>query len=139
MCLTLGHPVNYNLPGSSLHGILQARILEWIRFPFSSPGDLHNPGIEPGSPVLQADSLLSEPSRKPLSIANSAVLHCSHLPSSAEAYPECQFHLAWKHPEPEVPGSLHSCHPGLMANECLMQESESPALLPSPRTNCSIV
>ena len=114
-------------------------MLEWVGLPFSSPGDLHNPGIEPGSPVLQADSILSEPPRKPLSIASSAVLHCSHLPSSAEAYPECQFHLAWKHPELEVPGSLHSCHPGLMANECLMQESKSPALLPSPRTNCSIV
>ena len=30
----------------------------------------------------------------------------------------CQYHLAWKHPEPEVPGSLHSCHPGLMAAWC---------------------
>ena len=29
--------------------------------PFTSPGDLPNPGIEPGSPALQADSLLSEP------------------------------------------------------------------------------
>ena len=29
--------------------------------PFPSPGDLPDPGIEPGSPILQADSLLSEP------------------------------------------------------------------------------
>ena len=28
--------------------------------PFPSPGDLHNPGIEPGSPALQADSLPTE-------------------------------------------------------------------------------
>jgi len=41
------------------HGILQARILEWVAFP--SPGDLHNPGIEPRSPTLQADSLPAEP------------------------------------------------------------------------------
>ena len=34
--------------------------------PFSSPGDLPDPGIEPRSPELQVDSLLSEPSRKPI-------------------------------------------------------------------------
>ena len=33
----------------------------WSRLPFSSPGDLPNPGIEPGSPSLQADSLPSDP------------------------------------------------------------------------------
>ena len=33
--------------------------------PFSSLGDLSHPGIEPGSPALQADSLPSEPSGKP--------------------------------------------------------------------------
>ena len=48
----------------SVHGVLQARILEWV--PFPSPRDLTDPGIEPGSPVLQADSLLSEPLGKPL-------------------------------------------------------------------------
>ena len=47
-----------NLPGSSVHGILQVRILEWVAFP--SPGGLPDPGIEPGSPTLQADSLPSE-------------------------------------------------------------------------------
>ena len=48
----------YSPPGSSVHGILRARILEWVAIPFS--GDLPNPGIEPGSPALQANSLLSE-------------------------------------------------------------------------------
>ena len=38
--------------GSSVHGILQARILEWVAFP--SPGDLSNPGIEPASLVSPA-------------------------------------------------------------------------------------
>ena len=33
----------------------------WSGLPFPSPGDLPGPGTEPGSPVLQADSLLSEP------------------------------------------------------------------------------
>ena len=37
----------------------------WSGLPFPSPGDLPDPGIEPGSPALQADSLLSETSGKP--------------------------------------------------------------------------
>ena len=40
----------------------------WSRLPFPSPGDLPDPGIEPGSPSLQADSLLSEPPGKPINI-----------------------------------------------------------------------
>ena len=38
----------------------------WNGLPFLSPGDLSNPGIEPESPALQADSLPSEPPGKPL-------------------------------------------------------------------------
>ena len=56
-CPTLCNPMDCNLPGSSVYGILQTRILE----SFPSPGDLPNPGIEPGSPALQADALPSEP------------------------------------------------------------------------------
>ena len=37
----------------------------WSGLPFPSPGDLPDPGIEPGYPALQADSLLSEPLGKP--------------------------------------------------------------------------
>ena len=47
--------VHCNPPGSSVHGILQASILEWL--PSPSLGDLPNPGIEPGSPASEADSL----------------------------------------------------------------------------------
>ena len=92
-CPTLCDPMDY-----TVHRILQARILEWVTFPFfrgssqprdrtqvsfiaggffttwatreaheywsgqpiPSPRDLPNPGIEPGSPVLQADSLPTE-------------------------------------------------------------------------------
>ena len=46
-----------------VHGILQARILEWVAFP--SPGDLPNPGIKPRFPELQADSLPAEQQGKP--------------------------------------------------------------------------
>ena len=47
----------------TVHGILQARILEWIAFP--SLGDLPDPGIKARSSELQADSLLGEPQGKP--------------------------------------------------------------------------
>ena len=40
----------------------------WSALPFPSPGDLPDPGIEPWSPALQADSLPSEPPGKPISI-----------------------------------------------------------------------
>ena len=58
-CLTLCDTIDSNLPGSSVHGILQERILEWVAIPFSR--SLPDPGIEPGSPALQANSLPSEP------------------------------------------------------------------------------
>ena len=48
---------------STVHGVLQARKL--YELPLPSPGDLPYPGIEPGSPTLQVDSLLSEPPGKP--------------------------------------------------------------------------
>ena len=34
-CLTLSDPIDYSLPGSSVHGILQARVLEWGTIAFS--------------------------------------------------------------------------------------------------------
>ena len=107
LCPTLRDPMDCSLPGSSVHGIFQARALEWgaIAFkshlpsawnseshiviqnslqphglkparllcPWDSPGklpclppeDLPDPGTEPGSPVLQADSLTFEPTWNP--------------------------------------------------------------------------
>ena len=35
LCLTLCNPMDISPPGSSIHGILQARILEWVAYPFS--------------------------------------------------------------------------------------------------------
>ena len=55
-------PMDCSPPGSSVHGIFQARVLEWIAISFA--GDLPNPGIEPRSPALQADSLPTEPRGK---------------------------------------------------------------------------
>ena len=49
-CLTFCDPMDCSPPGSSVLGILQARILEWIAILFSR--DLLDPGIEPWSPAL---------------------------------------------------------------------------------------
>ena len=54
---TLCDPMDY-----TVHAILQARILEWVAFPFSR--DLLNPGIEPRSPTLLADFLPAEPQKQ---------------------------------------------------------------------------
>ena len=45
-------PMNCSLAGSSVHGIILARILEWIAIP--PPGDFPDPGIEPTAPVALA-------------------------------------------------------------------------------------
>ena len=49
-------------PASSVHGISQPEY--WSGLPFPFPGDLPDPGIEPRSPALQADSLSTEPPGK---------------------------------------------------------------------------
>ena len=48
-CPSLYDPMDCSLPGSSVHGVLQARILEWVTIPFSRGSS--NPGIKPGSPA----------------------------------------------------------------------------------------
>ena len=57
-CPTLCNPMDY-----TAHGIFQARVLEWVAFPFSMGSS--QPGIKPRSPALQADSSPAEPQRKP--------------------------------------------------------------------------
>ena len=53
--------MDYSPHGSSVHGIFQARILEWVTI----SGDLPDPGIKLRSPALQAKSLPSEPPGNP--------------------------------------------------------------------------
>ena len=62
-CPTLCDLMDYTPPGSSVLGILQARILKWVTMP--SSWDLPNPASEPRSPVLQVDSFPSESPGKP--------------------------------------------------------------------------
>ena len=59
-------------PGSSVHGMLQSRILEWKKkkeywsgLPFPPPGDLSISGIEPVFPALAGGIFTTEPRRKP--------------------------------------------------------------------------
>ena len=54
-CSTLCSPMDYNLPGSSLHGIFQVRILEWVAISFTR--DLPDPGFKHTSPAWQVDPL----------------------------------------------------------------------------------
>ena len=65
LCPTLCNPMDCSPPGSSVHGILQAWILEWVAYPSSRESSQPNPGIEPKSLALQADYLPCEPSGKP--------------------------------------------------------------------------
>ena len=64
-----------------VHGILQARILEWVAFPLSKGSS--QPGIEPRSPALQADSLPAEPQGKPKNTG----IGSQPIPSPEEIYP----------------------------------------------------
>ena len=62
----------------------------WSGLPWPSPGDLSNPEIKPGTPSLQADSLLSEPPGKPLIISgyyDQPIL--SHLIITMNQYSRC--------------------------------------------------
>ena len=62
-CLTLCDPMDCGAPAPL--SLELSRQEYWSGLPFPSPGDLPDPGIEPGSPTLQADSFLSKPPGKP--------------------------------------------------------------------------
>ena len=86
-CPSLCSPMDCSLPGSSVHGIFQARTLEWL--PFPSPGDLPNPGISLTSlmfPAL-AGRLFTTSATEYYSLA---VIH-------AQASPSSWFSAAWRH------------------------------------------
>ena len=56
-------PTLFNSMDYTVHGILHARILEWVAFPFSRGSS--QPGMEPRSPTLQVDSLPAESQGSP--------------------------------------------------------------------------
>ena len=59
---TLCDPMDCSLPGSYVHGIFQARLLEWVAM---SPGNLPDPGIKPMSPALVGGFFTTGPPGKP--------------------------------------------------------------------------
>ena len=102
LCLTPSDPMDCSLPGSSIHGIFQARVLEWVAIAFSglvaqscptlcdpvdcnllsfsaSSGELPDRGIEPGSLAFLADSLPAELPGKPLYVSCFIVMHFVYI------------------------------------------------------------
>ena len=79
LCPTVCDPTDWSLPGSSVHGISQARIMEWVAMPFSRgssqprvpcppPGNLPDSGMEPRFPASSALAgrfFTTEPPGKP--------------------------------------------------------------------------
>ena len=67
-CLTLCNPLDCSLTTSSVHGVLQARILDWVALPLVRLGIFPTLGLQlsPVSPALQVDSVPTGPARKPV-------------------------------------------------------------------------
>ena len=73
----------------------------WNGLPFPSPGDLPDPGIEPGSPALQADSLLTEPLGKPYIYIYMCVCVCVYSESCSVMSDSLQppgLYILWNSP-----------------------------------------
>ena len=139
------------LPGSSVHGILQARRPEWVAIP--SAGYLLNSGIKPESPALHADSFPLSHLGSPYPTKQTETSEWltagwylgpepaeqTDVPSGAENVPASATqgaltHLGHSPWEPQGKGS-HVCPPGWPCTEVL-----SPFLLPLPyqHENCWI-
>ena len=89
LCLTLCDPMNY-----IVHGILQARILEWVVVPFSR--DSSQARDRTHSPAFQADSLPAEPKGKPKDTGEdslSLLLHCRQILYQLSYQGSLNFHL----------------------------------------------
>ena len=67
LCSTLCNPMDCSLPSSSVHGISQVRILEWVAISFSRGSSW--PRIKPGSPALAGKFLTAEPPGKPTNMS----------------------------------------------------------------------
>ena len=97
-CPTLGDPVDC-IAYQALQSMEFSRQEYWSGLPFPFPGDLPNPGIEPGSPALQADALPSEPpgrwggTKTQCPLVTTILIYLDDLPNSAPYLKE----FAWTH------------------------------------------
>ena len=96
-CQTLCNPRDCSPPGSSVCGIFQVRILEWINLPGGLPGPGTEP-VSPAAPALQVNSLLTEPPDlnylKSIILAFPGLLHI-HL-SLSFCGRKCNSEVSWK-------------------------------------------
>ena len=95
-------PMDCSLQGSSVHGILQASILEWVEF--LSPGDLADPSIEPTSPALAVGFFTTEPPEVPTLLVSpnpilvtGTFLHCFLIHTPLFLTPLCSSHMLCAH------------------------------------------
>ena len=121
--------MDYSLPGSSVHGILQARILAWVAV--SPSGDFPGPGTEPVSPALAGGCLTTESLGKPNSgppvgqirpLPEDKPMEAAHTgqPPQAQSWAESGFgRTSGKYP-------LHPCVSYIVFSVSLVE------LLPSP-------
>ena len=123
-CLTLCDSMDCSPPGFSVRGILQAKILEWVAFSFFKGSSW--PGIKPGSPTLQTDSLLSEP-------PNSVQFSRSVVSDSLRPHELQHARLPCPSPAPGVHSdsrpSSQWCHPAISSSVILF--SSCPHSLPA--------
>ena len=91
LCPILCDPMDCSPSGSSVHRVLQARILEWVAIPFSR--DIPNSGIKPQCPALQAGSLRSDPPGKlsefPLKKKKKKTNHAPPFPQFSSVAQSC--------------------------------------------------
>ena len=73
-CLTLCHPMDCSLPGSSIHGISQSRILEWVAISFSRESSRVR--YQTWGSTLRADSLSSKPPGNPMDLKKKNSQNC---------------------------------------------------------------
>ena len=117
-------PTLCDTKGYIVHGILQARILEWVAFPVSKGSSQPRAGIEPRSPTLQANFLPAEPQGKPKKIgvgslsllqwlfptqeSNQGLLHCRQIHYQLSY--QGSHYFIWVILKPWLPAQQHNHH-----------------------------
>ena len=105
-CSTLCEPMDFRTPGFSVHGILQARMLEWVSMP-SSRG-IFPTRAQPRSPTLQVDYLPSVPPGKPPNTKMGSLSLLQGIFLSQELNQGLQ-HCRWISLPAELAGKPHMC------------------------------